>query len=91
MDMCRSAFSLYCGITEHNLSRHIGPAFERWVSFAQCMAKRRERLASGVQVQFVSDRDLNRTNIIFDQIGRIQRSGLRFRNNAKGHKNTELH
>lgn len=89
MDLCRSAFSLYCGITEHNLSRHLGPAFERWVVFAWRMTKRTERIVRGEQVQFVSDRDLNRTNIIFDQIGRIQRSGLRFRNNVKGHKNTD--
>jgi hypothetical protein len=54
------------------------------------MAKRTERIASGEQVQSVGDKDLNRTNIIFDQIGRIQRSGLRFRDNAKGHKNTDL-
>jgi hypothetical protein len=89
MDLCRSAFSLYCGITDHNLSRHLRPAFERWVVFALRMTKRTERIERGEQVQFVSDKDLNRTNIIFDQIGRVQRSGLRFRNNVKGHKNTD--
>ena len=89
MDLCRSAFSLYCGITEHNLSRHLGPAFKIWVVFAGHIAKRTECIVRGEQVQFVSDKDPNRTNMIFDQIGRIQRSGLRFRNNVKGHKNTD--
>ena len=72
--LCTSAIFLYCGVVEHNLLRHLAPAFEKWRNFAEAECERLRRIRCGSLVVFATCEDINRANLIFDRIARIQRA-----------------